>query len=1584
MAEKILSIKLNLDTTEGAKFATLEKVMVDSIETVRIKQKEANDAQEAFETSQKGKAQERLDLIAKQAAAYVRLQNTVLNAQNAISEGSKTANQLAGTLANSFNAYNKVIDVTKEKLIALNNEYKQMSLAAANKSMFVGGESVGTGTGRGNGLAGSDAAAKARLEREESFRQNFNAATAAMDLQAATQREEAVRAAAAKAMRIQEVLNLAIHEAEVKAAAVHAEMLDQQLHYDQANYNLRLIQAGEFAARVLEQERENARVLGVARNIARNISQNQTRETENERVRQAGIAAAAREEHTIRMSSFDNTMRTQEERFRSSMSIRNAEEIHGIDSVQAARARVDAHNDALESRRRASLASIRTQVSAGTITPIEGLAQAARATDEYTAALQRNIAATGRAATQHQGLLVRIAEVMGAYKLLNISLQYVKQALIDIPTAGLEQQVTESSLLGIFGSEKTASNLAFIKDVANEAGQSLIVLEQAYRRYAPSAILAGANQEAVNKSFKEFAEVGTILHLPEEKINSLFLALDQMFAKGVVQSEEVKKQLGNVLPGAVEAFASSLGKTPAAFMDSMKANQVIAKDAIPKFAEYYRKIFGGPDDSVFNLTKDRLQSNLYRLQSSYTLMDRAIFEDTKETMNNIVKVSANMVTSITANIKGIIQAVEVLSAVILTRLATVAITAAITSFQTLATTASRALLMITGLAAPELAIAAAVAYTTTKVIGLGLAYDKASGFLVTYKDKQYGLINFLTSSFDKAIDDSTYYVNKFTSALDALGVKTSWITAIIDSLKMALPKLSDFGFMEKTFDDVGIRAAIKDQEDLIKSYQDTKKTKADLDADTKAGKFNAIVSPTSGLTSMEKDKITKDNIERVNLINKLATIPEAEHATITEEETGLTSAAANKALQKEQAILKQQTEIIKVEGAKKVAELEKLKAATSQAMLPAAGGKVDISQESGIKKIGEIDIQLKKIQEGIEIATLRATMASEKEIVALEKKALLITKNRDLLYDAVRWQETKVRSDTDISSGAKGTFSGRGASAVSGSEADKSRGAMQITESAWKDTGRKAADFTTATMEQLAQAGRDYLDLMIKRFKDVEIALAAYNQGTGTVEKLYKKAGIKEGSTDAEDLSKVKAGFTPKMQSYVSSTLSGVSPDKGNLAQIDLVTKEIELQGKLDVAKIQTQAMEAKAHSDNVAYQEQSRVKALSLHSEALGFSGKIAEAEKIKLNLEMQSLRQQFAGNTEALKDLDIIQKGKQGRAELTVLETKLKDITGEVANREASINIARQNGLMTYKDAASQLVAEKQKVYDIEIAIEAELEKQIAAGINLTDNAEKLANIKAAQQRKVDAGAALQNRVISSGGSGLVSSVAGNLKDQADIKANKESELANFKADPTKTAQENQDKKSAITDKANKAELSSNLQMYSSIADAGAQTFSTITSSMIKMYGARSTQARAAFAMEKAMRISSTIMHTATDVMSAMELPPPMDGIMAGIVAAMGAVQLATIMAQPMPQAHAGLTDVPADQTYLLSKGERVLAPQQNKDLTHALANGGLGNTSNKVAPPQVNVRVNNILDPSVIGDYMSTPIGEQMVVNIMRRNQ
>lgn len=83
----------------------------------------------------------------------------------------------------------------------------------------------------------------------------------------------------------------------------------------------------------------------------------------------------------------------------------------------------------------------------------------------------------------------------------------------------------------------------------------------------------------------------------------------------------------------------------------------------------------------------------------------------------------------------------------------------------------------------------------------------------------------------------------------------------------------------------------------------------------------------------------------------------------------------------------------------------------------------------------------------------------------------------------------------------------------------------------------------------------------------------------------------------------------------------------------------------------------------------------------------------------------------------------------------------------------------------------------------------------------------------------------------------------------------------------------------------------------------------------------------------------------------------------------------------AHDGIDNIPREGTWLLDGGERVLNPQQNKDLTNYLSQAQQSNSS--TSTPQ-NLQINNILDPSIVGDFMGTSSGTKTFMNFIKNNR
>lgn len=137
------------------------------------------------------------------------------------------------------------------------------------------------------------------------------------------------------------------------------------------------------------------------------------------------------------------------------------------------------------------------------------------------------------------------------------------------------------------------------------------------------------------------------------------------------------------------------------------------------------------------------------------------------------------------------------------------------------------------------------------------------------------------------------------------------------------------------------------------------------------------------------------------------------------------------------------------------------------------------------------------------------------------------------------------------------------------------------------------------------------------------------------------------------------------------------------------------------------------------------------------------------------------------------------------------------------------------------------------------------------------------------------------------------------------------------------------------------------------------SLSSIMKSTAGEQSKAYKVMFAIEKGFAIAKSVMAIQTAMASAsMSLPFPGNlGAMA-IVAAQTASIVSNIMSVKMAgQAHAGIDYVPKEGTWLLDKGERVLSPKQNSDLTNYMQRDAKAVKSDAVvAGGGINITIEN----------------------------
>lgn len=141
-------------------------------------------------------------------------------------------------------------------------------------------------------------------------------------------------------------------------------------------------------------------------------------------------------------------------------------------------------------------------------------------------------------------------------------------------------------------SAKASSLLERVKDVSYRLGISFSASVEGFRKFVAAANLSGVSVERASKAYEKVTEVLTVMHASTDQSRRAFLALEQMFSKGKVATEELRRQLGEVIPGAFAIMAESLGVTTQQLDGMLRRGEVTADKIIP-FIDLMAKKFSG-------------------------------------------------------------------------------------------------------------------------------------------------------------------------------------------------------------------------------------------------------------------------------------------------------------------------------------------------------------------------------------------------------------------------------------------------------------------------------------------------------------------------------------------------------------------------------------------------------------------------------------------------------------------------------------------------------------------------------------------------------------------------------------------------------------------------------------------------------------------------------------------------------------------------------------------------------------------------------------------------------------------------------
>jgi tape measure domain-containing protein len=193
-------------------------------------------------------------------------------------------------------------------------------------------------------------------------------------------------------------------------------------------------------------------------------------------------------------------------------------------------------------------------------------------------------------ATVFNGLIKSIGVYAAAMFALNRIVQFFTRDLLDM-TKKLDS--LDFSMKTVLKSqEEFAETQLFLRDTAVAYGQDILTLTERYIKFRAAAQQSNMTVRDTMQIFNSTAKAASVLGLKTDEVNGVFLALEQMISKGKVTTEELRRQLGERLPGAFGIMADAMG-VPISQLDKMlKAGEIISTEALPKFAIALEEAYG--------------------------------------------------------------------------------------------------------------------------------------------------------------------------------------------------------------------------------------------------------------------------------------------------------------------------------------------------------------------------------------------------------------------------------------------------------------------------------------------------------------------------------------------------------------------------------------------------------------------------------------------------------------------------------------------------------------------------------------------------------------------------------------------------------------------------------------------------------------------------------------------------------------------------------------------------------------------------------------------------------------------------------
>lgn len=170
---------------------------------------------------------------------------------------------------------------------------------------------------------------------------------------------------------------------------------------------------------------------------------------------------------------------------------------------------------------------------------------------------------------------------------------------------------TSTALKNVSGDWETyGKNQKFLIALSQKYGLYVNDLVGNFSKFTAAATNANMSMKDQQLLFESLSRASTGFGLSADETNGVFLAVTQMMGKGKIQAEELRGQLGERMPIAMQAMARAAGTTVAGLDKIMKAGKLMSADVLPKFAKALNEMMP-------NVNTDNIETSFNRLKNSF-------------------------------------------------------------------------------------------------------------------------------------------------------------------------------------------------------------------------------------------------------------------------------------------------------------------------------------------------------------------------------------------------------------------------------------------------------------------------------------------------------------------------------------------------------------------------------------------------------------------------------------------------------------------------------------------------------------------------------------------------------------------------------------------------------------------------------------------------------------------------------------------------------------------------------------------------------------------------------------------------------